>query len=291
MQNETCSTGEHCAPGLQCPRGTCQPPATEGGSCSFIMGCRDELRCSQDVCVPRLGEGERCRREGYGMPELVSCVQCRNEFRCDMVSGICERERAAGNGEPCNLSTDRCGEGQVCRGTWINPDGGTGAMGRCEAKSLGAPCQLTGDCPPGALCEPYADGGVGVCVPAYEGSSCVADDECLPAHYCEQHKTCRPPRPEGEECEESQFNLRCDSRLACVARGTGRVCHRLRDLDESCDPAMLAPCMFPLLCAGSGRCLKIEGELIKAGDGEGCGFSSQCASGRCDQGRCQPACR
>ena len=205
-----------------------------------------------------------------------------------MVLGTCQPGRDVGVGEPCNDSAIFCGAGLICRETWVNPDGGIGEMGRCELKALGAACVWVGDCPPPSYCEGPADGGARVCVAAHEGSPCTVKADCLPEHYCEQSQTCRPPRQEGEQCDEGQFKFRCDSRLACASRGTEWVCYRQRDLSESCDPAVAAPCMYPLGCA-DGRCGKVEAEPARA-EGESCVVDRECASLRCFLERCQAPC-
>lgn len=320
--NEPCDGYGTCVPGLFCVSGTCVVPGNEGDSCSGFVGCRDDLRCDNGVCVPRLGEHEACRQFVSDRDEVfLNCRQCQLEFTCDSVFSTCERPRLASDGEPCTGIALGCRDDLICRGAWVNPDGGVGVPGRCEPKQVGAPCMSRSDCPNESFCNLPGDGGTGLCTQAFDGSPCVTSSECLSGQYCDQQTSCRALKDEGEACEVSGYfgsttASSCRPELTCQRASAGPICYRRRGVDESCDATMLEPCLFPLACV-DGRCKEAghlgeaclaRGECLEGycrsdvsgvggqceqlrGEGETCTAPFECASRWCDDGQCMAGCK
>ena len=187
----------------------------------------------------------------------------------------------------CLVKTDGCG-GQGCEKT-CRPGG-----------PIGEPCRQGFFCDSGAWCQ--TSSGEGVCVPTKpEGATCSSLSQCdgltfcddlskkcvarpVAGQPCDPYGECAPAafcNPNGRLCEtRAALNQPCSGLGRCVAGAecdfavSPLVCHAVKPAGAVCQST--SQCEAPLGCF-SGKC----GARLASGDA--CRFSSDCASGGCDQ--------
>jgi hypothetical protein len=216
-------------------------------------------------------------------------------------------------GQTCTGYARDCASGLQCIGAVVNPSGGVGTVGMCAVPKVGDPCTYRGssECPAGAFCNLAVDGGPGTCVAASSGSPCSSSRQCKASDYCEA-TLCATRKASGVACTTSDS---CLAPLTCLdATGGGKTCGTLGDLNAPCVvPAsnQNSACLFPFTCIG-GTCKHsgntgepcIGGNLCLAGfcpqdggscqapqaNGADCRLPLDCASGRCNSGKCEASC-
>jgi hypothetical protein len=128
-----------CDPGLVCSStsSTCEPPLTEGESCSSSGDCAAGLDCIATTCAKPRHVGAPCNETGPS--------DCAPGLVCDLSTGACATLTWAEPGEPCG-ATAACLRGSC-------PASGT-ATGTCPAAlQAGQPCGPSNDaCDDGLLC-------------------------------------------------------------------------------------------------------------------------------------------
>jgi hypothetical protein len=262
----TCDKAVECEPGVVCVKpggvclGTCSSFSAENEPCAF--GCAAGLRCedfgdmdaNNDVCKPVKLLNEACTTSAECAPELACNVTCRPRGK---------------ENEACRFDADRLST-----------------------------------CDPGLACDtvPYVDGLVGTCVrPKDAFEACRFHWSCKSGLVCADIDwtgfpnatpgmgSCRPPGPEGANCQPTIYSLYvgdpCAAGTACNL--TTRLCTAVPKLGENCAPTQT--------CAGVNVYCKPSG--IDTGSctgpasvGDRCAFSIDatrsvqipCSSGFCD---------
>jgi hypothetical protein len=298
--------GQYCYDGFQeciegvcrssaCPR-TCQPRGMSDDVCRQDSDCVPQLFCRRSttssgigVCKAYAGIDEPCDAETRCL-EGLWCLrnQCRQlptagaaclYGRCDELSwcdlsldgGTCLPKKSLG----ASCLPGQCLPGLVC-----------GALsGVCEVRALdqaGAPCTWEQTCPAGTVCAGWTRQARGTCEPPHgEGDACTRHEDCLAHLAClegDGGRFCQRRLAEGETCADSRA---CGLLAACVQ---GR-CTRLPVPGESCDETRA--CLWgPCIDAGAAGFVCTSPLLLDAA----CRVGSDCASGRCEMGRCLVPC-
>ncbi len=302
-QGVTCpAAADSCQTALFCDTTkvptSCQPRAQVGGTCTGD-GCAAGLRCIRGSCAtPRMAGGT-----------CATSSDCAPGLSCDDVLRSCQAfnfEVAAG--ETCTDDVRSCDTDLSCRGFAVNPDGGVGTVGRCVVPKVGDACtsNTSGECPRAAFCNVPVGTATGSCVAATNRSPCSYGDNCRVGDYCEG-ALCTAQKAAGAACASSGA---CVSPLKCIAMTPGSsVCGNAGDIGANC--AASSACRFPLTCVSglcahagatgekcydssvclTGTCSRDAGTCdAPTPNGGLCKQNTECASGQCNTGLCEAVC-
>ncbi len=296
LSDSECGAGSICDDGSRCgPLPV--PSATQ--SCSDTFECEAGMACIGGQCASPRRDGESCANHD----------DCSSRI-CDEVTRACTRARSVPIGSACTRRGQCDSFGLlVCRGAWVNPDGGVGLAGVCDLPRDGDSCRGHGDCGVARWCN------AGVCEAAGAQTPCRHGLNCRRSDFCEAGR-CRPRLAIGEAC--SRAGLPCVEGSFCVgASGSSQgTCEQPRRLGDACSAQKFCagltvdclggtcavvglagtPCrqtwtMPPSEClenvCESGFCTPVT-----RADGADCRFDRDCVSGVCDRKfKCSSACR
>lgn len=281
--------------GGACPR-TCVVRGAIGEACATASDCQSNLFCRPPVvsgpsqCAPYGTEQTPCTPTQLCAPGLLcSLGACRTlpaaeqpclMGRCDegafcllaLDGGQCEARRDAG----LSCSDDsQCGVGLVC-------DGASRACVPALVATIGAECTPQQQCPSGSTCLIESGSTRGTCAaPRRSGEACLSSTDCQGHLACleaDGSRACSPRKKNGSTCTTSRD---CLGSSTCLSGS----CVALPSLGEACSASL--PCRWgACLDATDGGALCIEPQ----GPGQPCRTGQDCASERCEQGLCTPAC-
>lgn len=252
-------SGRHCANNkgvcFATPTGTpCRLFSKEGGACADAP-CSPQQQCipagkDQPMrCIEGAKEGEYCTLHAHCLTGL-GCVQ----NQC---------APAGQPGQPCQQGS--CVPGAACHPL----------TGNC-VKPLkdGQPCEFSGHCQAGTVCEGLSSGASRLCQPpGRQGDLCQDADNCQPGLGCQKGQ-CQPAPKTGEACTKKTA---CEVGAEC----DGSLCKTLPKAGEPCLLQAERPCAEGLGCFskdGNQVC------MTKHKEGETCTDESQCQSGLGCQG-------
>jgi len=320
-----CQTDSDCQSG-NCVDGTCQPvPPTcsdgiqngaetdvdcGGGTCPTCPdggGCQTGSDCDSGVCVDGVCQPASCTdgiRNGAetdvdcGGGECPTCPDgggCQTDSDCE--SGVC----VDGTCQPVGPT---CTDG-IQNGTETDVDCGGGA---CPACPDGGGCQTGSDCDSGVcvdgICQPASctdgirngtetdvDCGGGTCPTCPDGGGCQTDSDCQSGVCIDGMcvaPTCMDGRRNGHETD-----VDCGGD-ECPGCPDGGGCDRDEDcqsgicVDGVCQP--IPPTCTDGIQNGTETDVDCGGDACPTcPDGGGCQTDSDCESGVCIDGVCQPA--
>ena len=298
-------SGEYYAGQIGCNSGVCNGPAASVPTGGKKLGdaCLNSSDCDSPLfCQPISGSSSVCSQQCN--PQQSG--SCPNGYTCygyqgSTTQGACIKSQGGGNtgpkkkiGETCTAST-QC-ESQLCVGS-----GGAGTCqklctsdAQCDAKQQcskfsgknygacvdapqsggdkkdnGETCTLSTQCK-SDIC--VGTGATGTCLADCDSKPCPANTNCMPLSGGK--KGCIPggPKKLGEAC---QTGLECNTSVCAPAAGK-YICTQLCGGGK---PACPSGYSCTQINANTSVCLPASS--AKAGNGEKCASSNECASGMC----------
>lgn len=305
------NVGTNCAPGYQCPSGTCVPSGNTGDRCEVSEVCNSCNACASDEQNTQIAFCRACCNGGAPL-----CTGC-STTTCSPVGGaMTQCLPITGRNEQLCYPSGGSATCQACSGTMPCAGGAQCIGGKCRASCNPA---SPGSCP---ACLPTVNGGICAC-----GTSEISDANqacsssgsalaicrnglsCI-SNFCRRRCNVADPTscPTGTTCQLSGGQQVCipgNSGQQCAVCGAGGQCEAgLICYSNRCYP----PCSItlPNRCA---TCVQVEPDP-PAGSGAGvcacpdqivgpgascllpnissCQPGTRCISGVC-QARCDPA--
>ena len=242
------SDGDCCS--VHCAGGTCAVPGTCAASGA---ACTSRGECCSGLCEPTAGS-----------TTLVCLAECRPAGgSCTRASDCCALGCNAGtcSGAEClREGTDCTTDVQCCSNECDVEDGGT--KGKCVIDAT-ATCRASGD-----DCH---SGGSGTCCSVV----------CDPGGRCDPGPG--PPRPLGAICVTA---MDCGPGATCIDDGTGRSLCTSAPLSNGVSCVASFECMSASCVGNPPVCGSPPASC--AVTGAACAMPSQCCSGICTGGACQP---